>query len=110
MREVFHVKSEKITSSTVHGITNICPGKGSPERLLAANRGHWSIENRLHYIRDFTIDEDRSQIRTGHGSFVMASIRNFTVGLLKMASASNIAAATRDLAAKPWQAIKLIGL
>ncbi len=109
-REVFHIKSRKITSETAYGITSLSPKKGSPERLLTANRGHWSIENRLHYIRDFTFDEDRSQIRTGHGPFVMATIRNFTIGLLKMAGASNIAAATRDLAAKPWRAIKLIGL
>lgn len=109
-RQVRHIKSGHTTVETAYGITSLCPKKGPPERLLAANRGHWSIENSLHYIRDVTFDEDRSQVRTGYGPFVMAALRNFVIGLLKMAGASNIAAATRDLAAQPWRALRLLGL
>jgi predicted transposase YbfD/YdcC len=41
----------------------------------AFNRGHWSIENREHYVRDVTFDEDRSQVRTGSSPQIMAAMR-----------------------------------
>jgi hypothetical protein len=36
-----------------------------PRALAAWVQGHWGIENKLHWVRDVTYDEDRSQIRTG---------------------------------------------
>jgi len=48
------------------GITSRTPQEASPQRVLAVNRGHWSIES-VHYIIDWNYDEDRSQIRTGFG-------------------------------------------
>ena len=55
--------------------------KANPARLLKLNRGHWGIENSLHYVRDVTFDEDRSQIRTLNAPQVMASIKNFIISL-----------------------------
>jgi predicted transposase YbfD/YdcC len=42
--------------------------------LLTLNRGHWAIENRLQYVGDVTFEEDRSQVRTGEGPRLMASL------------------------------------
>lgn len=50
---------------TVHGITSLTAWQANPADLLAGNRGHWEVENREHYVRDRTFDEDRSQVRTG---------------------------------------------
>jgi predicted transposase YbfD/YdcC len=47
-------KAGKTTSEVVYLITTLAPSKASPERLLDLNRGHWSIENRSHYVRDVT--------------------------------------------------------
>ncbi|MFB3110946.1 MAG: transposase, partial [Gemmatimonadales bacterium] len=52
----------------VFGITSLSATEGPPSRLLALNRGHWGIENRLHWVRDVTFDEDRSQIRKRAGA------------------------------------------
>lgn len=109
-RDVTFKKSGKSTSETVHGITSLTMEQGSPERLLSANRRHWAIENSLHYVRDVTFDEDRSQVRTGHGPRTMASLRNCIIGIFKLAGATNVAATLRDLAAQPWRALRLIGL
>jgi Transposase DDE domain len=49
----------------VYGITSLSPERGTPEQLLALVRGHWQIENKLHWVRDVTFDEDRSQVRCG---------------------------------------------
>ena len=75
--------------------------EASPHRLLALWRGHWGIENRLHWVRGMTLDEDRSQVRTGAAPQVMAALRNMTISLLRLAQEKNIAAALRRHAAHP---------
>ena len=64
------------------GITSRTPQQASPQRVLAVNRGHWSIES-VHYIIDWNYDEDRSCIRTGHGPENITRVRRFAVGILK---------------------------
>ena len=82
--------------------------KADPQRLLAVARGHWSIENKSHYERDFTCDEDRSQVRTGSGPRLMASLRNFVIGVLRLQGHTNIAKAIRTMAAKSHLALRII--
>ena len=60
----------------VFGITSLSATKATPSRLLALNRGHRRIENRLHWVRDVTFDEDRSQVRKGAGAQAMAALFN----------------------------------
>lgn len=87
-------------SETVYGVTSLAPDQASPARLLALGRAHWTIENRLHWVRDVTFDEDRSQVRRGAGPQVMASLRNLAISLLRLAGAPFIAPAVR---AASWQ-------
>jgi len=61
-------------------------------------------------VRDVTFDEDRSQVRKGHGAQMMACLRNLTVNLLRLAGATNIAAALRQIADRPHLALRLVGL
>lgn len=44
-----------------------------PAMVAAWIRGHWAIEDRLHYVRDLTYDEDRCRVRTGTGAEVQGS-------------------------------------
>ena len=81
---------------TVYGVTSLPPAQASPARLLALVRAHWTIENRLHWVRDVTFDEDRSQIRRGAGPQVMATLRNLAISLLRLAGAPFIAPALRQ--------------
>lgn len=73
-------------------------------------RSHWGIENRLHWVRDVTFDEDRCQIRTRGGPQGVAAVRNTVIGVLRLAGEPNIAAALRTCAAKPYRALALLGL
>lgn len=109
-RHTEELKTGKKRSETVYLITSASPDKASPKQLLELNRGHWSIENKSYYVRDVTFDEDRSQIRTKAGSRMMAILRNLAISLLRMADYTNIAAATRRMAAKPHLALRLIGI
>jgi predicted transposase YbfD/YdcC len=78
------------------------------EELLTVVRGHWAIENRLHRVRDVTMGEDASQIRTRGAPEVMAALRNGVVGALRLLGHGNIAAALRGIA---WEqrALVLVG-
>ncbi len=64
----------KRSEETAYGITSLRKEEASAERLLELNRGHWEIENRIHYVRDVTFDEDRSQIRKGNGAHIMSTL------------------------------------
>ena len=89
-------------------ITDLTPEQADPGQLLALNRGHWSIENRLHWVRDVTFDEDRCQIRKGHGPQVLACLRNAVIGLLRRLirqPRQSIASMIRHFAAHPALAL-----
>ena len=81
-RESIDKKTGEHTREIALGITSRSPQEASPERVLAVNRGHWSIES-VHYIIDWNYDEDRSRIRTGFGPENITRLRRFAVGVLK---------------------------
>lgn len=93
-----------------YGITSLSTKKDGPAQLLKHVRGHWSIENKVHYVRDVTYDEDRSQVRKGNGAQVMASLRNVAINLIRMAGAHCIAKATRYLSRRVEEALRLVGI
>ena len=103
-------KSGLLREQEVFGITSLSPVQGSAQELLSVVRGHWRIENRSHYVRDVTFDEDRSQVRTGSLPQVMAALRNLAISLMRFAGHANVAAACRYFAAKPREALRLLGL
>jgi hypothetical protein len=67
-----------------YGVTSLTQEQAPAKRLLELNRGHWEIENRVHYVRDVTYDEDRSRIRANNGPRMMASIRNLAISIARM--------------------------
>ncbi|EQD52217.1 transposase IS4, partial [mine drainage metagenome] len=85
-REAVYKKSGKITHEIALGVTSRTPEQASPERILKVNRGHWTIENRCHYVIDWNFDEDRSRIRTGHGPENISRLRRFAVGVIQFIS------------------------
>ena len=109
-RHVITKKTDKERVEVVYGVTSLSPERATPNRLLELVRGHWGIENKSHWVRDVTFDEDRSQVRCGNIPHIMAALRNTTIGLLRWAGHTNIAAACRRLAAQPAQALALIGI
>jgi predicted transposase YbfD/YdcC len=48
-----------------------------------AVRGHWAIENNLHWTLDVTFNEDQSRLRIGHGAKNMAVVRHFALNLVR---------------------------
>jgi len=75
-------KTGEYYAETVYGITSLAPEQADASRLNNLVRGHWHIENRSHWVRDVTFDEDRSQVRSGNIPQVMAALRNTVIGLM----------------------------
>ncbi|WP_243639528.1 ISAs1 family transposase [Micromonospora sp. MW-13] len=101
---------KRFTTETVYAITDLHVRQARPEHLAGWIRGHWSIENKVHRVRDVTYDEDRSQIRTGTGPQVMASLRDAAIGALRLTGLTNIAAANRHHARDSNRSLALLGI
>jgi predicted transposase YbfD/YdcC len=85
----------KETHEVAYGITSLPELAADAARLLAVGRGHWRIENGLHYRRDVTLQEDASQVRRGHAPQVLAALNNLVCGLCGRAGIGNLAAVQR---------------
>jgi predicted transposase YbfD/YdcC len=107
-RRTRKLTEKKWRTETVYAITSLSAARATPTQLAAWIRGHWCIENRLHWVRDVTFDEDRSQIRTGDGPRVMATLRNLAISVLRLAGATNIAHALRHHAWDPLRPVELL--
>ena len=102
------LNSTRWSTETVYAITSLSATQTSPDELAAALRGHWSIEDRLHWVRDVTFGEDLSQVRTGNGPRVMASLRNLAITILRLTQTANIAAALRHHARRSDRPLQTI--
>jgi predicted transposase YbfD/YdcC len=109
--EVTRARTEKGKKSVevTYGITSLTEGQADAARLLELVRDHWHIENRLHYVRDVTLGEDACRVRTGAAPQVLAALRNVVVHLLSEVEAESRVAATERLAARPNEALQLLG-
>jgi len=98
------------TVETVYGITSLAADQANAAKLLRLARGHWGIENQLHYVRDVTLGEDGCRVRKGMAPQVLAAVRNAVIHLLAQMDASSHAAAIRRLNNHPEEALALLDL
>lgn len=69
---------------------------------------HWHIANRLHWVRDVTFDEDRSQVRTRVPPRAVATLRNLAISVLRLDGEYNIEATTDDYSMCPRLPVDLV--
>lgn len=105
-RDTVEVKSGKRRCETTYAITSLTTEAATPQRLLSLNRGHWTIEA-MHHILDWSFDEDRSRIRTGHGPENMTRLRRFAIGLI-CARGLGVAQTMRNLARNPRRVLDFL--
>ena len=104
------VKDGKTTHETRYFITSVSRAVADAGQLLKWTRGHWSIENRSHYVRDVTMGEDSSRVRKRSGPQVIAAFRNATIGLLRTMGVTNIAEALRRNASQVGKLFARLGI
>ena len=103
-RQVFRLRRDtggldgvRTSKEIVYGIASMTADLSPPVHLNHYSRRHWSIEDRLHYVRDVTFREDASQVRTGNAPRTSATFRNLSVNTIRYAGRANIAYTRRDL-------------
>jgi predicted transposase YbfD/YdcC len=104
------VKGGKTTTEVRSFVTSVPRSEAGASQLLAWVRGHWSIENRSHYVRDVTLGEDASRVRKGSGPQVMGALRNATIGFLRSLGATNIAEAIRRNGSRVGELFTKLGI
>ena len=103
--------ADRMTSmETSYYVTDLSPEQAGPGELACYIRGHWGIENRSHFVRDRTFDEDRSQVRVGAAPQVLATLRNLAISLLRLNGFKNIAVGLRWVAWDHTRGLALIGV
>ena len=109
-RKTRQLRTQRWRTVTIYAITSLTFEQASPARLADYLRGHWAIENGLHYVRDTTFAEDAPQVRVGTGPNVMACLRNLAIGVLSRAGPVNLAAALRHHARDPARSLTTLGI
>ncbi len=108
-RRIAH-KTGAVSEETTYGVTSLPRERASAAVLEQLWRGHWTIENRVHYVRDVTLGEDAGQLHTGSAPQVLAALRNGVLSLYRSRGWQNIADAVRYYDAAVARAAELIGL
>ena len=93
-----------------YAITSVPRDQADAAQLLAWWRGHWGIENRSHYVRDVTLNEDACRIRKGDAPQNLAALRNAIVSMLRLEGHANIAAALRECTWKTQRMLVMLGI
>ena len=117
VQQVLRRECERCTRVTGHvsqtvsyALTSLDSNAASAAQLEQFWRGHWAIENRVHYVRDVTLGEDGQQLHTGHAPQVLATVRNALLNLVRATGWTNMAAAFRHYSYAPTAALRLLGV
>jgi predicted transposase YbfD/YdcC len=104
------VKTGKRTHEVSYAITSVAVARGGATELEALWRGHWTIENRLHYVRDVSLGEDAGHAAQGATAHALASLRNALLYLFRRAGWRSVPDALAHYGASVVRALTLIGL
>lgn len=107
-RRVIDKKTGVIVAETSFGISSLSAQQADAKRLAAIIRGHWCIENRLHWVRDTVFGEDRCRVHSGQAPHVLAAMRNLTISLLHLAGFPSVTEGLRHYATHQRAATYLV--
>lgn len=110
-RERAGLDDRMISAETSYYLTSVADSDAGATELGGHVRGHWGIENKVHWVRDWTFDEDRHQLRAvASPARALATLRNLTMSLLRLAGVDNIASALHWIARDPHRSAALLGV
>ncbi len=99
----------KTTTEVQYAITSVPRSKADASHLMSWWRGHWGIENKVHWVRDETFGEDRCRVRSGSAPQVLSSMRNLIMNWLRLHKVDTIAQALRENAWNPQPLFTKLG-
>ena len=109
-RRVVFLSTGEVTTEVEYGVLSLSPDQIDLATVLARWRGHWSIENQLHWTRDVVMGEDASRVRSGSAPQTLAALRNTVISLVKRLGHSSVSAARRHFALHWEEALSVVGI
>jgi predicted transposase YbfD/YdcC len=98
----------RTTVEIQYAISSLSRERADAASLIGHWRGHWGIENRLHWVRDVSFGEDKCQVENGHGPQNLAAFRNAAISMLRLTGCKEIAVALRDFCYRPRKLLKFL--
>lgn len=108
--ERIELKTGKVTREVSYGLTSLPGCRADAAALEALWRGHWTIENNLHYVRDVSFGEDGGHAAAGSTARALASVRNALLYLFRRAGWRLVLDALAHYGASVRRALTLVGL
>ena len=111
VRGVVYKKDGKVRSTeVVYLLTSLPAELATPENLLRWSRLYWTIENRVHYVRDVALREDACRVRKGSLPRVMAAFANLAISVLRLLGQRNLKRAMSNFKLRPNTAVAVVWL
>ena len=108
-RERHVLKTGETSTEVSYALTSLTAEQATPAQLAVRIRNHWHIENRLHYVRDFTYDEDRCRVWVRDLPRHLACLTNAALSIIRCQSGFRwVPQANRHDAARPQEALDLL--
>jgi predicted transposase YbfD/YdcC len=104
------LKTGKRSCEVTYGMVSMTPEEAGAAAIERLWRGHWTIENPVHYVRDVTFGEDAGHAAQGNTAHVLAAVRNGLLMLFRSAHWRSIPDALAHYGASVARAFALIGL
>jgi predicted transposase YbfD/YdcC len=104
------VKTGKCACEVTYGLVSLRPEEAGAAAIERLWRGHWTIENRLHYVRDVSFGEDAGHAAHGTTAHALAALRNGLLLLFRQAHWPSVPDALAHYGASVARAAALIGL
>ena len=109
-RRVYYQATGRTTVEVEYGVLSLAPDQIDLPTVLTRWRGHWSIENNLHWTRDVVMGEDASRVRSGNAPQTLAALRNAVISLVKRLGHTSVSQARRHFALNLDQALSIVGI
>jgi hypothetical protein len=107
-RDVLGADRRPLTKQVVFGISCLSAEQAGPADLAGLIRGQWAVEC-VHWLRDVLYREDSSPL-TGSAAQAMATLRNISVGMIRLSGEKGITSATRSMGRDIDRGLALMGL
>ncbi len=107
-RRVVRLATGEISIERVYGLTSLAPSQLDLAKILQRWRGHWRIENCLHWVKAVVLKEDASRVRTGQAPLILATLRNALVSCLRAFGFDSITQGRRHFALNFEDAVAFI--
>ena len=107
-RRVITLSTGEISTERVYGLINLTPDQLDLSKVLQPWRGHWDIENRLHWVKDVLLKEDASRVHLAQAPLILAILRNLVVTCLHAVGFDSITEGRRHFALNFDEAIASI--